>query len=229
MSNKGVAVFPGTKIRVLLVDDHVMVRESIANLLSRDPEIEIVGGAASGAEAVALARQTRPELVLMDVAMPGMDGIEASRQILHDNPDVKIIALSMYDNQAYISEMLEVGVTGFVLKTSAIDELSQAIHAARNGETYFSESVSKLIVKSYVSRVRSKPQTASGPVLSPREREVLRLISDGKSSKEIAGSLGVSPKTVESHRLHLMEKLKISNVAGLTKYALREGLTSIDS
>jgi DNA-binding NarL/FixJ family response regulator len=218
------------KRRVLLADDHVLVREGIGSLLRENPEIEVVAQADSGRAAVSLARETRPDLVIMDVVMPDMDGVEATRAIISENAGVKVIALSMYDSQAYISTMIEAGATGYMLKTSAFDELSRAISVVLSGEFYLCGNITAVIVKDYLKRLRSGSSLpAAAPVLSVREREVLRLLSDGRSSKDIALTLGVSPKTVDSHRMHIMEKLKITSIAGLTKYALREGLASLDS
>lgn len=218
------------KLRVLLVEDHALVREGIESLLRGDPDVEIVGRTGSGRAAVAMARQSTPDLVIMDVVMPDMSGIETARQIVQENGAVKILALSMYDNQAYISHMIEAGASGYVLKTSAFDELSEAIRAVMEGEIYLCGSITSVIVKEYLAKLRIGPSAAAAaPVLSAREREVLRMISEGSSGKEIARELGVTPKTVESHRLHIMSKLKIRGVAGLTRYALREGLTSLDS
>lgn len=218
------------KLRVLLVEDHALVREGIESLLRADPEIEVVGRAGSGQAAVAMVRQTAPDLVLLDVVMPDMNGIETARQIVQENGAVKILALSMFDNQAYISHMIEAGARGYVLKTSAFDELSHAIRVIMEGEIYLCSSITSVIVKDYLAKFRvGSSAPAAPPVLSAREREVLRMISEGRSAREIARELGVAPKTVESHRLHIMGKLKIRSVAGLTRYALREGLSSLES
>lgn len=217
------------KLRVLLVEDHALVRQGIGNLLRQDPEIKVVGEADNGNTAATLARQTKPDLVIMDVVMPDMNGVEAARQIIRENAGVKVLALSMYDSKAYISQMIEAGVVGYVLKTSAFDELSRAIGAVMNGEIFLCSSITSIIVKDYLARLRrGSSASVASAVLSAREQEVLSMISDGSSGTEIARKLGVSAKTIESHRLHIMNKLKIRSVAGLTKYALREGLTSPD-
>jgi len=218
------------KLRVLLVEDHALVREGIESLLRGDPDMEVVGRTGSGQAAIVMARQITPDLVIMDVVMPDMNGIETARQIVHDNGAVKILALSMYDNQAYISHMIEAGARGYVLKTSAFDELSRAIRVIMEGEIYLCSSITSVIVKDYLAKLHvGSSAPAAAPVLSAREREVLRMISEGWSGKEIAREIGVTPKTVESHRLHIMSKLKIHGVAELTRYALREGLTSLNS
>ncbi len=217
------------KLRVLLVEDHVLVREGIRSLLGRDTGIEVVGEAETGEEAISLAAETKPDLVIMDVVMAGMTGIEASRKIIRENPGTKIIALSMYDNQSYISRMVEAGVTGYVVKTSAFDELARAIEVVMRGEVYLCGTITSVIVNDYLARMKAGPSGLKAtPVLSLREREVLVMISEGKSGADIARELSVTAKTVESHRLHIMDKLKIHSVAGLTKYALREGLTALD-
>jgi DNA-binding NarL/FixJ family response regulator len=189
-----------------------------------------VGEADSGRSAVSLARQIKPDLVIMDVIMPDMDGVEATRQIVKENAGVKVIALSMFDSQASIANMVEAGAAGYMLKTSAFDELSHAISVILEGELFLCRDITAVIVKDYVKRMRTGSSLPlASPTLSAREREVLGMLSEGKSTKEIAGVLSVSPKTIDSHRAHIMSKLKVTSVAGLTKYALREGLTSIDS
>lgn len=218
------------RLRVLLADDHVLVGQGIGSLLRQDPEIELVGEAHSGRAAVALARQTKPDLVILDVVMQEMNGVEAARRITKENHKTKVIALSMYDTKACISSMFEAGASGYVLKTSAFDELSQAIGAVMAGEIYLCRSITAVIVKDYLKTLKpGSPLPPAPPVLSTRERKVLQLLAEGRSSREIARILGVSPKTIDSHRLHVMSKLKIPSIAGLTKYALREGLTSVDS
>ena len=176
---------PGSpKLRVLLAEDHALVREGIKSLLRRDPNIEVVGEVDSGEAAAALARQTEPDLVIMDVLMPGMNGIEAARQVIQENAGVKVLALSMYDNKSYISRMFEAGVAGYVLKTSAFEELSRAIETVMKGDIYLCGSITSVIVKDYVAQVRAG-STAPGlaPILSAREREVLTMISNGRSGE----------------------------------------------
>jgi DNA-binding NarL/FixJ family response regulator len=218
------------KLRVLLADDHVLVRQGIASMLRENPDVEIVAEVDGGRAAVTAARQSKPDLVIMDVVMQDMGGVEATRQIVGDNAATKVIALSMYDTQSHISAMLEAGAVGYVLKMSAFDELDRAISVINGGDFYLCSTITGVVVKDYLQRMRTGNRLpATAPRLSSREREVLQQIAEGRSSKEIARILGVSPKTVDSHRMHIMAKLKIANVAGLTKFALREGLTSIDS
>ena len=217
------------KVRVLLADDHVLVRQGIGVLLEQDPDVEIAGVAATGRDAIALASSLKPDLVLMDVVMTDMNGAEATRQIVSENPGMKVLVLSMYDDQAHITTMLEAGASGYVLKTSAYDELARAMRAVLRGELYLCGDITAVIVKSYVAKMRAgSPQSPAALPLSTREREVLTLLSEGKSSKGIARLLGVSPKTVDSHRMHIMKKLSISSIAGLTRYAMREGLTTAE-
>ncbi len=217
------------KVRVLLADDHVLVRQGIGVLLEQDPDVEIAGVAATGRDAIALASSLKPDLVLMDVVMTDMNGAEATRQIVSENPGMKVLVLSMYDDQVHITTMLEAGASGYVLKTSAYDELARAMRAVLRGELYLCGDITAVIVKSYVAKMRAgSPQSPAALPLSTREREVLTLLSEGKSSKGIARLLGVSPKTVDSHRMHIMKKLSISSIAGLTRYAMREGLTTAE-
>ena len=217
------------KVRVLLADDHELVRQGIGILLEQEPDVEIAGGAATGRDASALASSLKPDLVLMDVVMTDMNGAEATRQIVSENPGMKVLVLSMYDDQAHITTMLEAGASGYVLKTSAYDELARAMRAVLRGELYLCGDITAVIVKSYVAKMRAgSPQSPAALPLSTREREVLTLLSEGKSSKGIARLLGVSPKTVDSHRMHIMKKLSISSIAGLTRYAMREGLTTAE-
>ena len=217
------------KVRVLLADDHVLVRQGIGILLEQDPDVEIAGVAATGRDAIALASSLKPDLVLMDVVMTDMNGAEATRQIVSENPGMKVLVLSMYDDQVHITTMLEAGASGYVLKTSAYDELARAMRAVLRGELYLCGDITAVIVKSYVAKMRAgSPQSPAALPLSTREREVLTLLSEGKSSKGIARLLGVSPKTVDSHRMHIMKKLSISSIAGLTRYAMREGLTTAE-
>ena len=217
------------KVRVLLADDHVLVRQGIGILLEQDPDVEIAGVAATGRDAIALASSLKPDLVLMDVVMTDMNGAEATRQIVSENPGMKVLVLSMYDDQVHITTMLEAGASGYVLKTSAYDELARAMRAVLRGELYLCGDITAVIVKSYVAKMRAgSPQSPAALPLSTREREVLTLLSEGKSSKGIARLLGVSPKTVDSHRMHIMKKLSIASIAGLTRYAMREGLTTAE-
>ena len=212
-------------VDVLIADDHQMVREGLRSLLTEEPGIRVVGEAAEGRTTVRLARELAPDVIIMDVAMPDLNGIEATRQIVAELPGVKIIALSMHDDRRFVLNMLKAGAAGYMLKDSAFTDLAKAIRVVMAGKTYLSHEVADIVVKDYVSS--SQPTESSAfHLLSPREREVLQLLAEGKTSAQIGEKLHISVKTVETHRQQIMVKLKIRSVAELTKYAIREGLTS---
>lgn len=214
------------KIKVLLADDHVMMRGGLHMLLEQNAEIVVVGEAEDGREAVLLAKKLSPDVVVMDIAMPDMNGIEATRQIIAEHPGVKIIALSMHSDRHFVSEMLKAGAMAYLLKQCAVDELITAIKTVLKNQTYISPCISGVVVDQFV-RTASKSEPSVFSRLTDREREVLQLMAEGKSSKEIANQLNLSIKTIETHRMKIMEKLNIHTVAELTKYAIREGLTSL--
>lgn len=214
--------------RVLLADDRRMMREGLRALLEKHPEMEVVGEAEDGREAVALAAEHKPDVVIMDVSMPGLNGIEATRQILRDQPKAKVLGLSVHADRRYALTMLEAGAVGYLIKNSASEELYRALEAVSKGQTYLSPAVARVLVDSYRSR-QSPAQQAVGQTLTDREREVLQLLAEGMTSKEIAARLHLSATTVDTHRRQIMSKLELHSVAELTKYAIREGLTSVDS
>lgn len=214
-------------IRALLVDDHVILRNGLARILASELHIDVVGEADNGKAAVERARSLKPDLIMMDIAMPDLNGIEATIQIRKEDKDVKIIALSMHADARYVAEMLSAGVSGYLLKDSTVDELRRAIDTVMAKRTYLSPSISGGLVSDYLSSLEGTGTTQLS-VLSSKEREVLQLLAEGKSTKEIAESLNVSPKTVETHRMHVMEKLDLHTVAELTKYAIRSGLTTLE-
>jgi DNA-binding NarL/FixJ family response regulator len=214
------------KIKVLLADDHSMMRGGLRMLLEQHAELSVVGEAEDGRETVRLANKLSPDVVVMDIAMPDMNGIEATRKILADRPGAKVIALSMHSDRHFVSEMLKAGATAYLLKQCAVDELITAIKTVLKNQTYLSPCISGVVVDNFVrNTVKSGPSAFSH--LTDREREVLQLMAEGKSSKEIANQLNLSIKTIETHRMKVMEKLNIHTVAELTKYAIREGLTSL--
>ena len=212
-----------TKIKTLLVDDHALLRDGLAALLEDTGEFEVVGFAASGREALARVDELRPQLVVMDLAMPDLNGVEATRRLLQAHPKTKVVALTMHADRRYVSGALKAGAAGYVLKEAAFDELIDAATRVMAGTTYLSPKVSDLMVREYVS----KQESGLVSVLSSREREVLQLIAEGRSTKEIADDLCISSKTVESHRKRIMDRLELRTVAELTKFAVRWGLTEL--
>lgn len=214
-------------IKIILADDHELLRKGLRSLIKQNDNLEVVGEAANGVDAVQLARHLQPDLVLMDLAMPDLNGIDATRQILQTNPKVKIIGLSMHTNARMVDRMLQAGASAYILKESAFEELLQAIRTIMKGGTYLSPQ----IARGLGANNRAAPLT--GPrslvqTLSDRELEILKLLAEGWTTKTMADKLLVSPKTVETHRAKIMEKLRLDNIAALTKLALREGLTKLD-
>jgi len=214
--------------RVLLVDDHAIIRQGLCSLLEKQPDIEVVGSVEDGRKAVDIARELAPDLVIMDISMPNLNGIDATRKIVGEMGDVKVIALSIHSSRHFVAEMLKAGASGYILKECLFDELVEAIKTVLNGGTYLSPKITGVVIDDYVKRLSTQYQP-EGPVLTEREREVLQFLSEGKSTKQIAMQLHVSAKTIESNRRNIMDKLGINSVAELTKYAVREGLTPLES
>jgi len=210
--------------RVLLADDHALVRAGIRALLQGLEGVTVVAETGNGAEVLELARTHRPDVVLLDISMPGLSGLDVSAQLEQELPEVRVVVLSMHANEEYVLQALRSGAVGYMLKDSATAELELALKAVMQGETYLSPPISKQVVEGYVQRVGAE-QPASEK-LTPRQREVLQLIAEGHSTKEIAYRLELSVKTVETHRAQLMERLQIRDIAGLVKYAIRSGLAS---
>jgi DNA-binding NarL/FixJ family response regulator len=228
-------------MKVLLADDHRIVREGLKSLLQSQPDLEVIAEASDGRQAVEMARELGPDVVVMDVAMPQLNGIEATRQLANDQGEMKIVALSMHSDRRFVSEALKAGASGYVLKDGAFDELISAIRAVTADRVYLSPRVAGVVVEDYVRRLPARgdgahPGTEEHPqgrrsafdALTPREREVLQLMAEGYATKEVAHRLHVSVKTVETHRRQIMEKLDLHSVAELTKYAIREGLTTLE-
>lgn len=215
-------------LRLLLVDDHKLILDGLKSLISKQPDLQVVGEAGDGFKAVSLVRELLPDIVIMDVSMPEVNGCDATRQIISEFPDVKVIALSMHSDRRFVLEMLKAGASGYMLKDCAFEELTRAISAVWKGQTYLSPQVAGVIVGDFINQKGIKERSAISQ-LSEREREVLKLMSEGHSTKEIASNFNLSIKTIETHRKNIMDKLGIRNIAALTKLAIREGLTSLDN
>ena len=215
-------------LRILLADDHRIMREGLRSLLEKQPDTEVIAEAENGRTTVQMSRRFKPDVVLMDIIMPDLNGIDATRQILAELPDIKVIALSMHSDKKFVVEMLGAGASGYLLKDTAFEELGKALHTVVNNRTYLSPKIAGLMAEDYSPIIATKDSLVS-PVLTNREREVIQLIAEGKTTKQIASLLNVSVKTVETHRKKIMDKLGTNSVAELTKYAIREGLTSLDS
>jgi two-component system response regulator NreC len=212
-------------VKVLIADDHQIVRESLRALLEKEPGITVVGEAGEGRTALRLARELAPDIIIMDVAMPDLNGIEATRQVVTEFPEIKVIALSMHNDRRFVLNMLKAGAKGYLLKDCASQQLIKAIRLVSTNKTYISHEIADLVVKDYLASA-SPAESSSAALLTAREREVLQLIVEGKTNSKIAEALKVSIKTVETHRHTIMVKLDIKSIAELTKFAIREGLTS---
>ncbi len=213
-------------IKILLADDHRIMRDGLSALLKNEPDMEVIAESDNGREAVETSRKLKPTVVVMDMSMPGLNGVDATRQVLALDDNVKVLALSMHADKRFVIGALSAGASGYVLKDCAFEELVRAIHTVVMNRTYLSPSIADIVVES-CKRTQSSP-SESFSSLTPREREVLQLLTEGASVKKIAPLLRVSAKTIETHRQHIMEKLNTRSVAELTKYAIREGLTSLD-
>lgn len=213
-------------IRVLLVDDHRIVRESLSSLLNEKSDIEVVGEIPDGYSAIQLTKKLKPDVVVMDVVLPLLNGIEATREITNKVPRTKVLALSGYFEQRFVMQMLRAGAKGYLLKVCTFEELVRAVRTVFKGQTYLSPEIAD-VVRTECLRRTQKPDESVFSVLTARERQVLQLIAEGKTTKEIAARFGLSVKTVETHQQHIMQKLNLSNRAMLTRYAVREGLVSL--
>lgn len=210
-------------LRVFLADDHTLFREGVRALLERQPSISVVGEAGDGREALKRIEETSPDLVIMDIVIPGLNGIEVTRQIRKTQPDVKVLVLSMYDDQEYAYEVLRAGASGYIQKDTVGQELINAIEVVSRGGTFLCPSIAGKVVEHYVRRADGVPSAPPGE-LTPREREVLQLVVEGNSNAQVGTRLGISPKTVEAHRSRITSKLAIRDLPGLVKYAIRKGL-----
>lgn len=213
-------------LKILIADDHTIVRQGLRSLLEKEPDLVVVAEAGSGSAALQLAREHHPDVILMDISMPSMNGIDATRTIRAEQSDIRILALSMETDRRFVVEVLKAGATGYLLKDCAFAELATAIRTVARDETYLPPKIIELVIKDYLQRVPDNAANDYGR-LTTRERELLQLISTGKNTKEIAFALQISVKTVENQRHSIMKKLNLYSIAELTKYAVREGLSSL--
>jgi DNA-binding NarL/FixJ family response regulator len=218
-------------IRVLLIDDHELVRSGIKALLEKSEDIRVVGEAGEGHEALACIRETNPDVVLLDISLPGLNGLEVAAKARKDSPRLRIVFLSMHANEEYVLQALKIGASGYVLKQSSTRELELAVRSAKKGETFLSPAISNTVVSDYMARLKGgnvkKPGANPYEVLTSRQREILQLIAEGFSSKEIAQKLSLSINTIEVHRANLMDRLNIHDIAGLVRYAIQTGIIEV--
>jgi two-component system, NarL family, response regulator NreC len=215
-------------VKILIADDHKILREGLKSLLEKQPGFAVVAEAEDGISAIDAVKKHKPDIAILDIGMPDLNGIEVTRKIRSETAETRVIALSMHSDRRFVMGVLEAGAKGYLLKDSAFVELVTAVTAVAKGKTYLSPSIAETVVKSSLEK-SDREEQGSSILLSGREREVLQLVAEGKSTKEIAFKLFVSTKTVETHRKQIMDKLNIRTVAGLTKYAIREGLTSLEN
>ncbi len=214
-------------MRILIADDHGVVRQGLRVLIDKQPDMEVVGEAENGLQVAELANKLLPDVVLMDISMPNLNGIEATRLILRDNPDIRVLALSVHFNKHYVTDMLRAGASGYVLKSCLFDEVVDALHTVDSGEHYLSPRVREIVLDDYVQHLTTTSESRTD-ILTDRERQVIQLLAEGKTTKQIGRQLHVSAKTIDSNRREAMNKLGISSIAELTRFAIREGLTSVE-
>src|SRR6267143_3236674 len=212
------------KITVLLADDHTVVRQGLRALHEAEEDMSVIGEAENGRQAVQMARRFQPDVVVMDIAMPSLNGLEATRQITRENPKSKVLILSSYSDDEYVQQLTDAGASGYLVKQTAAQDLVAAIREAKKGNAFFSPAISKRLLEHFRASIGRPPGEKKSPKLTPRELEVLQLIAEGYANKKIAGELFISIKTVEKHRQQLMYKLDIHDVAGLTRYAIAKGI-----
>lgn len=210
-------------IRIMLVDDHAILRHGLSKAFQQEEDLKVIGQAKDGHSTVGLVRELLPDVVVMDIAMPGLNGMEATRQISRECPQVKVVGLSMHSSNKYVREMFRAGAKGYLLKDCPFEELAHAIRTVHNGKIYLSPSISHTVIEDYISK---EDEESAFSVLTQREREVLQLLAEGNSTKQVGLQLYISAKTVEAHRSRIMNKLELDNIAQLTKYAVLEGLTT---
>ena len=214
------------KLRILLADDHVIMRTGLRALLERQPNLEVVAESENGRETIELAASLKPDVVVMDVGMPILNGIEATKKIVTEHPNIAVVILSMHADESYVMRALKAGARGYLLKDSAPADLLGAIQAVSQNKSFFSPKVSRILAEDYVRVLKQKGAVDSYDLLTSREREILQLVAEGKANKEVAAALNISPYTVETHRSHILEKLNLHNPAELILYAVRKGLIS---
>lgn len=212
------------KIKVLVVDDHAIVREGVRMILAKEPDLEVVGEASDGQEALERAKQLQPDVVVMDISMPGMGGIEATQTLRTTLPAVQVLALTMHEDETYVFQLLRAGAAGYVLKRAAAQDLVAAVRAAARGEAFLYPSIARKVVEDYLKRVESGEERERYDGLTAREKEILTLIASGSSNQQIAEKLFISIKTVQTHRAHILEKLGLHDRTELVRYAIRKGL-----
>lgn len=214
------------KTKIILADDHQIIRDGLKSLIDKETTFELLAEASDGRTTVKLAEEMQPDVVIMDISMPGLNGMEAAHQILHTNPDIKIIALSVHSEKQFVSGMLRAGASAYLLKDCAFRELKEAINLVRQNQIYLSPIITGLIIHDYKEKLIKEDQSVF-KVLTSREREVLQLLAEGKTTKQVAGELYISVKTVETHRQNIMNKLSVYNLPELVKYAIRQGIVSL--
>ncbi len=215
--------------KILLVDDHTLFREGIRALLSTEADIQVVGEAADGQQAIELAEKLSPDIIVMDLVMPGVNGMQAAQQLHDKHPNIRILILSMYDDDEYICQILKAGASGYVLKRAASDDLLRAIREVSNGGSALHPTVAAKLLKDYVRKARSTEQRDPGSVLTARESEILKLVAEGRTNQQIADILGLGRKTIDTHRTNIMRKLDLHDVTALVKYALKRGIINLES
>ena len=215
-------------IRILIADNHTLFSQGLRSLAETQSDFEVIGEVSDGREAVAISRELQPDVVLMDVVMPGLNGLDATRQIRQEAPDTRVLALSMHVDKRYVLGMLEAGASGYLAKDAAFEEVARALRAVAAGHVYLAPNVAGLVVEDFTRRTSSPSSPSAPAALSPREREVLQLLAEGLPASRIARQLHISVKTVETHRRNILGKLELDTVADLVRYAIREGITSLE-